>query len=86
MTEQERKLSDHYRDAIIALNVDINRYQKSSGFDVMLPPLYKARDALYELYGDWLLRMKTPSDITPAVKAQWLRELAAQIEEDDDHD
>lgn len=84
MTEQERILSDHYRNAIIALNVDIDRYQNSSGFTPILPPLYKARDALYELYGDWLARVRTPSDITPAVKAQWLRELATQIEEEDD--
>lgn len=83
MTEQEQKVSNHYRDAIIDLSVEIDRYKNNSGFAPFLPPLYKARDALHELYGDWLLRVKTPADITPAVKAQWLRELAAQIEENE---
>ena len=81
MTKQEQKVSDHYRDAIIALSVEIDRYKNSSGFAPMLPPLYKARDALHELYGDWLSRVKTPADITPAIKAQWLRQLANEIEE-----
>ena len=82
MTEQERNLSDHYREAIIALNVEINRYEQREHFTLIVGSLRQARDVLFQLYGDWLTRVKTPSDITPTVKAQWLRELANQIEED----
>ena len=82
MTEQERKLDEHYRDAIIAISVEIDRYKKSSGFaDIVIPPLLKAREALYELYGDWLLKVKTPKEFTASNKAQWLRELAKEIED-----
>ena len=43
-----------------------------------------ARVALFDLLEDWLAHLGEPIDIKPAVKAQWLRELADQIEEGDE--
>ena len=43
-----------------------------------------ARVAVCDLLEDWCAHLGEPIDIKPAVKAQWLRELADHIEEDNE--
>lgn len=82
MTDEQKKLRERAVHAIGTLAIarswcDCKKNPK------LARECEAARVALIDLLEDWLAHLGEPTDIKPAVKAQWLRELAAQIEEND---
>lgn len=77
MTDELKK---RLTKALIALNILVRKHENN-------PPLFRdlceIQTAFLDLYEDWAKRCDPLLALTPAIKAQWLRELADQIEEDE---
>lgn len=85
MTDAQKELHDRAFHAIGTLAI-ARSWSDGTKYHKLARECEAARVTLIDLLDDWLAHLGEPIDIKPAVKAQWLRELADQIEEDDDHD
>ena len=83
MTDAESKLKKRFVEVITDLAFDTATYEEYGGYDDIVETLRNTREFICDLYEDWARRRNPLLAVTPAVKAQWLRELAAQIEEDE---
>ena len=80
----EQKLKKRFAFVFADLSFDAEKYEEYGGYDDLVNTLRNAREFLCDLYEDWAKRRDPVLALTPAVKAAWLRELATQIEEEDD--
>ncbi|MBR3747697.1 MAG: hypothetical protein IKP64_11425 [Selenomonadaceae bacterium] len=79
----EQKLKKRFAFVITDLAFDAEKYEEYGGYDDLVNTLRNARELLCDLYEDWAKRRDPVLALTPAIKARWLRELANQIEEED---
>ena len=77
MTPHEKELNQRFVDTFIQLNIEIVKR------DLENDRLIFVRNYLSELHADWFSRLEKPITITPEVKAKLLRELANEIEENE---
>ena len=82
MTDEQKELRKRAVHAIGTLAV-ARSWSDGTKYPKLARECEAARVTLIDLLEDWLAHLGEPIDIKPAVKAQWLRELAAQIEEDE---
>lgn len=83
MTEHEQNLKKRFVYVISDLAFDVANYEEQDGHDDLVNTLRNTRELLCDLYEDWIKRRNPLLAITPAIKAQWLRELADKIESEE---
>lgn len=79
MTEEQKKLKDRAFHAMITLAV-ARSWCDGTKYPKLARECEAARMAVIDLIEDWAAHLGEPIVIKAEIKAQWLRELADQIE------